>query len=137
MKNFISFLLGVLFASGLVFSGMVNPSKVIGFLDIFGNWDYSLVLVMGGAVGTNLLLFPFILKRKPKMETNFHLPTSKDIDLKLVLGATLFGVGWGIAGICPGPGLVNLSRLDRQSVIFVIAMTTGTFLYRFMIKKRL
>ncbi len=129
MSNLISLLFGVLFAVGLSISGMVNPDKVIGFLDIFGNWDYSLAFVMGGAVGVNLVLFPLILKKKPILSELFHLPTKSDLESNLIVGSAIFGVGWGVAGVCPGPGIVNLGRFDYESIAFVASMLGGMFIY--------
>jgi len=135
MSNFISLILGVLFSVGLSVSGMINPAKVIGFLDIFRDWDYRLILVMAAAVGVNLLLFPLILKGRPKLVKNFNLSLKKNIDSHLILGAILFGVGWGIAGICPGPGIVNLSRFEGQSITFILSMSVGMYLCSFVKSK--
>ncbi len=129
MKNLVSLTMGVLFSIGLSVSGMINPEKVIGFLDLFGIWDYSLAFVMGGAVGVNLVIFPVILKKRPVFSKVFHLPTKEKLDLNLVLGSILFGIGWGLGGVCPGPGIVNLARLDIQSVVFVLSMLIGMFLF--------
>lgn len=125
-----SFLAGIIFAIGLVVSGMTNPQKVIGFLDIFGSWDYSLAFVMGGAVGVNLISFSFLKKKSPVFSPKFYLPSKKDIDGKLIGGAILFGAGWGIAGICPGPGIVNLAMTNMTSVIFIGSMILGMVIYK-------
>lgn len=132
MKGLIGFVSGLIFAIGLVVSGMTNPDKVIGFLDIFRNWDPALVFVMGGAVAFNLVTFNLVKKKKskPVFHTTFDLPTKKDIDKKLVIGSTLFGIGWGIAGICPGPGIVNLSLLDPKAVVFVVSMLSGMLIFK-------
>jgi len=114
---------GFLFGIGLWVSGMANPKKVLGFLDITGAWDASLMLVMGGAVAVTLVGFRIY-------KTKFELPTSKDIDLPLVAGSALFGVGWGIAGYCPGPALTALSTLSMESIVFVCAMFAGGWLHR-------
>ena len=120
---------GFLFAIGLALSGMTQPSKVIGFLDVTGAWDPSLIFVMGGAVGLNLITFRLILKRpKPLLEERFDLPWRKKIDVPLVLGAALFGAGWGLSGYCPGPALVSLSASLGSSIrplVFVAAMMAG------------
>lgn len=130
MNRAIVLISGILFGVGLVLSGMTQPSKVIGFLDFFGNWDPSLAFVMGGAVLVNLVLFRFIFKRqRPLFAEKFHLPTSKDIDWRLVTGGALFGIGWGIAGFCPGPGITSLVSLQAPAFIFVIAMAAGMFLF--------
>jgi hypothetical protein len=98
---------GSLVAVGLAISGMTKPSKVVGFLDVAGPWDPSLVLVMAAAVAVTFVAYRLILRRaSPIFDMKFHLPTRKDIDRRLVLGAALFGVGWGLGGFCPGPGLV-------------------------------
>ena len=121
---------GVIFSFGLVFSGMTNPGKVIGFLDIFGKWDPSLAFVMGGAVCFNLISFHFIFKmKKPHFEKNFDLPLKKDIDKSLLIGATIFGVGWGLIGVCPGPSVVNLVTLNLNSFLFVVSMIMGMVVY--------
>ncbi len=130
MKNIFILLSGTIFSFGLVISGMTNPDKVIGFLDIFGDWDYSLAFVMGGAVCFNLLSFWPILKEKPLFSEEFHLPLKKAIDKKLVAGSALFGIGWGLVGICPGPAIVNLVMFSGSSVLFVISMLVGMFLFK-------
>ena len=131
MNILLSFLCGLIFALGLTISGMINPAKVIGFLDITGNWDYSLAFVMGGAVILNLITFKLIGKRKaPLFADQFHWPTKKDIDWKLIIGAACFGVGWGMIGICPGPGIVNIVSLTSEVFTFLLAMMAGMFLYK-------
>ena len=114
---------GFLFGIGLWVSGMANPKKVLGFLDVTGDWDASLMLVMGGAVAVTLAGFRFYKAR-------FQLPTRKDIDLPLVAGSALFGIGWGIAGYCPGPAITALSTLSAESMVFVAAMLAGGWLHR-------
>jgi uncharacterized membrane protein YedE/YeeE len=109
---------GLLFGIGLWLSGMANPRKVQDFLDITGNWDPSLLLVMGGAVVVTFLAFPPILKIK-----NLKFP--KEIDWRLVTGAALFGVGWGLGGYCPGPALTALANLSAEAFVFVAAMVAG------------
>ncbi|EPZ50988.1 sulfur transport [Bacteriovorax sp. BAL6_X] len=130
MKKFTSLISGMIFGIGLTISGMVNPKKVIGFLDIFslqGGWDASLAFVMGGAVVIGIFATKYITKREtPIFDVKFHLPTKMKIDKRLVSGAVLFGVGWGIAGICPGPAIVNLINISAPIVIFVIAMFAGS-----------
>jgi uncharacterized membrane protein YedE/YeeE len=122
---------GFVFGIGLWVSGMANPKKVLGFLDITGEWDASLMLVMGGAVAVTLVCFRLVLKRqRPFIEGKFELPTRKDIDLPLVAGAAIFGLGWGTAGYCPGPALTALSTLSAESIIFVAAMLAGGLLQR-------
>ena len=127
--NIVSLFCGVLFAIGLTISGMINPAKVRGFLDIFGNWDISLLFVMGGAVGLNFFTFKWAKNRKPFLAGEHSLPTKTIIDRKLIFGSALFGIGWGLVGICPGPGIVNLVRLDPEIFIFVASMIIGMLLH--------
>ncbi len=132
MKPLVSALgAGILFGIGLWVSGMANPEKVLGFLDIAGQWDASLLFVMGGAVAVTVIAFRFILKKgKPFLEETFKVPEKKDIDFPLVAGAALFGIGWGIAGYCPGPALTALSTLSSESIVFVVAMLAGGLLHK-------
>ena len=116
---------GFLFGIGLWVSGMANPKKVLGFLDVAGDWDASLMLVMAGAVAVTLAGFR-IYKEK------FRLPARKDIDFPLLAGSALFGIGWGIAGYCPGPAITSLSTLSAESIVFVAAMLAGGWLHRAM-----
>jgi len=114
---------GFLFGLGLWVSGMANPKKVLGFLDITGDWDASLMLVMGGAVAVTLIGFKAYKAKIP-------VPTLKDIDFPLIAGSALFGIGWGIAGYCPGPAITALSTLSAESIVFVVAMVIGGLLYK-------
>jgi uncharacterized protein len=117
---------GSLFAIGLTISGMTKPSKVTGFLDVAGRWDPSLVLVMAGAVAVTFIAYRLIRRRtSPIFDVKFHLPTRKDIDRRLVFGAALFGVGWGLGGFCPGPGLVAGAGGVTAAIVFVGGMTIG------------
>ena len=117
---------GLLFGLGLVVSQMVDPAKVIGFLDLFGNWDPSLAFVMGGALGVAALGFRFVLKQPaPLYAERFALPTARDIDLRLLTGAGLFGVGWGMSGLCPGPAVTGLSLGGWVIPAFLVAMVAG------------
>lgn len=128
------FAAGLLFGLGLVISGMVNPRKVIGFLDIAGDWDPSLALVMGGGLLVTVPAFRWVLRMpQPLLEDKFYLPKLSAIDGKLVLGAVLFGVGWGIAGFCPGPALTALASLDFTVVLFVLAMIGGMVLHQVLL----
>lgn len=137
MKNVIGFFGGLIFAVGLVISGMTNPTKVIGFLDIFGSWDYALAFVMGGAVLVNLITFKIILRRKPLYNKSYELPSSNNnVTLSLLFGSVLFGVGWGLVGICPGPSIVNLVTLNPNAYLFVGAMIMGMLIHK-LIKKKL
>ncbi len=127
--NLAAFGAGSLFAVGLAISGMTKPSKVIGFLDFAGAWDASLAFVMVGAIAVHLVAHRLIRRRAaPLFDAGFHLPTRKDIDLRLVLGAALFGVGWGLGGFCPGPGLVAAAGGVASALVFVGGMTAGMLL---------
>ena len=124
--NLAAFGAGSLFAVGLAISGMTRPSKVVGFLDIAGAWDPSLAFVMIGAIAVHFVAHRLIRRRaSPIFDAKFHLPTRKDIDLRLVLGAALFGVGWGLGGFCPGPALVTAAGGAFGALVFVGAMAAG------------
>lgn len=133
MNLFFALLSGLLFGIGLIVSGMANPAKVIGFLDITRQWDPSLAFVMGGAISVGFFAFRIAARRKrPLCGDKMHLPTANHIDKRLVGGALLFGTGWGLAGICPGPGLVLLGAGFMQGVIFVLAMLAGMLLFQWI-----
>lgn len=121
---------GLLFGLGLSLSGMANPDNVLGFLDVLGDWNPALMFVLGGAVITNFLGTRWSLSQKqPLFDSVFHLPSSQQIDFPLVLGAILFGMGWGLTGYCPGASLAALSdHLSLQTMVFVIAMLFGMWL---------
>lgn len=130
------FLAGFLFGLGLVVSGMSNPAKVVGFLDLTGNWDPSLILVMGGGLLVTVPAFHLVLKNpQPLFEEKFFLPTLTAIDPKLIAGAVLFGLGWGIAGFCPGPALAALVSLNPTVLLFVAAMVGGMVLHHLVLEK--
>jgi uncharacterized protein len=137
MIKIIALFAGLLFSLGLIISGMVNPAKVIGFLDLAGLWDPSLALVMAGAIGAATPFFIWAKSRKQTLLTRekMSLPTSKIIDRPLIIGSLLFGMGWGLAGICPGPGLVALAMGEPKAFIFVIAMLCGMFIFNMLAKK--
>lgn len=117
---------GGLFGVGLAISGMTKPSKVVGFLDVSGAWDASLMFVMLGAIAVHFVAHRLITKRRsPLFDTRFHLPTRKDVDIRLVLGAAIFGVGWALAGFCPGPALVTAASGATAALVFVAGMTVG------------
>ena len=127
------FFVGLLFGWGLLISGMTDPSKVIGFLDLAGSWDPSLAMVMGGAIAVGFFAFGTAKKRT----SNFfggalHLPTSSDIDTRLLLGSLLFGAGWGLAGFCPGPGIVSMADGQPKAVVFVAAMIAGMLVFEWI-----
>jgi uncharacterized membrane protein YedE/YeeE len=130
MKLVTHALSGVLFAWGLIISGMTQPSKVIGFLDVLGNWDPSLALVMAGAIFVHFFAYRAIQGRTaPVLAGRFSVPTSRTIDHKLIAGAVLFGVGWGLAGFCPGPALVSLVALKPSTLYFVGSMVFSMWIY--------
>jgi uncharacterized protein len=121
-----SFACGLLFGAGLIISGMTDPLKVIGFLDVFGAWDATLAFVMAGAVAVSSAGFALARRRgRPALAPQNLWPTRKDIDVPLVLGSGLFGFGWGLVGLCPGPALVNLAGLSAPVIVFIIAMGAG------------
>jgi uncharacterized protein len=123
---FSQYLIGVLFGFGLLISGMSNPQKILNFLDITGNWDPSLLFVMGGAVLVGLGGFYVITRRSEAFFGGvFHVPTRRDITKPLVIGSFIFGAGWGIAGFCPGPAIVALGSGHLKALVFVIAMLIG------------
>ncbi len=133
MKNLAVFFVGLIFALGLGISGMTRPEKVIGFLDIFGHWDPSLMFVMGSSIFIHSISYRLILKRKsPMLSSNWDLPQNKDITLSLVLGSVLFGAGWGMAGYCPGPAITSLATLQFQPLVFVLSMITGMFILKWV-----
>ncbi|MEO7403690.1 MAG: YeeE/YedE family protein [Burkholderiales bacterium] len=126
MYVFTSLLAGLVFGIGLIVSGMADPAKVIGFLDLAGSWDPSLALVMAGAIAVGVIAFALARRRtRSILNTAMALPTNSALDRRLVLGSIVFGVGWGIAGFCPGPGLVALGMGESKALIFVIAMVAG------------
>ena len=132
MKNLVSVIAGILFGFGLALAQMTDPAKVIGFLDVTGNWDPTLALVLGGAVLVTLVSFRFILRRaRPVFDVKFNLPTRRDIDSRLILGAALFGVGWGLAGLCPGPGVAAIAQGAWQPLVFVVGLAAGMLAFRY------
>ncbi|MCP4501792.1 MAG: YeeE/YedE family protein [Deltaproteobacteria bacterium] len=131
----IVFFAGVLFAVGLGLSGMTNPDIVQGFFDFFGEWNPQLGLVMAGAVAVTGVAFPFILKRRYSLQSEpFHVPARRKVDLKLVIGSALFGLGWGAIGICPGPAVVSL--VTGSTLLFVVAMFMGIWLHARFVEQK-
>lgn len=131
MRVLTALLIGLLFGAGIAVSGMANPAKVLNFFDIAGNWDPSLAFVMGGALAVTFLGYRVVLKRPgPFMGGSFQLPTRRDIDAPLVLGSAVFGVGWGIAGFCPGGSIPALGLMRPEPVVFVAAMIAGILIAR-------
>ena len=120
---------GLTFGVGLVVSGMTNPAKVLGFLDVFGAWDPSLMFVMVGAIGVHALLYRPIMRRKaPFAAEAFAVPAARRVDARLVAGSAVFGVGWGLSGYCPGPSVVALASGSASVLVFVAALLIGTVL---------
>ncbi len=128
---------GLLFALGLGLSGMTNPAKVLNFLDVFGAWDPSLAFVMAGAIAVYLPVYRLLKGRsRPLLADRFHWPTKSDIDRDLVVGSILFGIGWGIAGLCPGPAVVSLATGEGPILAFGVAMLLGMLAQRQLMRRR-
>jgi len=129
MMKLSALICGLLFGAGLAASGMTDTAKVIGFLDVFGSWVPDLIFVMGSAVITTIITFFLVLKRKaPLFADVFSLPTQTVLDKKLIGGSTLFGLGWGLYGYCPGPAIAALVYLQPATILFVFAMLAGLFI---------
>lgn len=137
MLIFTSLLAGLVFGLGLIVSGMANPAKVLDFLDLAGAWDPSLMLVMAGAIAVGFFSF-LIAKRRTVsfIGAEMKLPTAHKVDPRLAVGGALFGIGWGIAGFCPGPGLVGLGMGQPKALVFVVAMLVGMVLFEVIEKRR-
>ena len=134
---FTSLLAGLLFGLGLIVSGMANPAKVLGFLDLAGAWDPSLGFVMAGAIAVAAIAFAGAKKRTMSfLGSTMKLPDSRDIDRRLVIGSVLFGIGWGVAGFCPGPGLVALGMGEIKALVFVGAMLAGIGIFELIERRR-
>ena len=131
MKNILAFIFGGIFSVGLLVSGMANPQKVLGFLDIFGDWDPSLAFVMAGAIMVAFIPFQ-LAQRKPVTLFNeaIELPQNNQLDKKLIAGALIFGMGWGIAGICPAPSLTLIGLGYYNALYFIVAMLVGMLIHR-------
>ena len=133
MKNILALISGSIFGLGLTISSMTNPDKVLGFLDLFNNWDPSLAFVMGGAIiVTAPMLFILSNNKNFIFSKEIHLPTNNDIDKKLVIGSLIFGAGWGLVGLCPGPAISSLALIEVPSIIFVIFMFIGFYCSKFI-----
>lgn len=130
MKTSIAALIcGIVFGLGLAISEMINPARVTGFLDVTGQWDLTLALVMGSALAFTVIGFPLITRKAhPILAEKFTLPTKKTLDTPLISGAVLFGIGWGLAGLCPGPAIAGLASLNPDIFLFVAAMIAGQFI---------
>lgn len=132
-----SFLAGLVFGLGLILSGMADPAKVLGFLDLAGAWDPSLAFVMGGAIGVGMVAFFVARKRTVSfLGAEMKMPTARHIDRRLVLGGLTFGVGWGVAGFCPGPGLVAFGMGEVKAAVFVAAMLAGMGIFELIERRR-
>lgn len=130
---FFALVSGMLFGLGLIFSGMANPAKVLGFLDLAGAWDPSLALVMGGAIAIGSIAFAIAKKRHLSyLGLSMQIPTNRAIDKRLALGSVVFGIGWGLAGICPGPAIVLLGAGSIKGAIFVSSMLMGMGIYQLL-----
>jgi uncharacterized protein len=128
---------GAMFGSGLAIARMTDPTVVLGFLDLFGRFDPTLAFVMGGAVATTALAFHFVLRRnQPLFAADFQLPASKVVDQPLLLGAAIFGFGWGLAGYCPGPVLIAAASGVGSALVFVPCMIVGSLIHRVIAKGR-
>ncbi|MBV1840968.1 MULTISPECIES: YeeE/YedE family protein [Photobacterium] len=138
VSSLIALFSGVLFGMGMMVSGMVDPVNVLGFLDLAGEWDPSLAFVMGGALLVFAPAYLLIIRKRPQpvCEQTFHLSKKKDIDSRLIAGSVLFGLGWGIAGICPGPALTSLSGGSFEMLVFVVSMILGIVLSTIWASKR-
>ncbi len=133
MKNSIALITGLIFGFGLALSHMIDPHKILNFLDVAGTWDPSLALVLGGALAITLPAFQFILRNpKPLLHAQFHLPVQTKLDRRLIGGAAIFGVGWGLAGYCPGPGIAALVLGIWHPVIFILALIAGSLVYKWL-----
>ncbi|MBN8874596.1 MAG: YeeE/YedE family protein [Rhodospirillales bacterium] len=131
MKAAAALLAGLVFGVGLALSGMLNPARVLGFLDLAGAWDPRLAFVLAGAVAVSAVSYALARHRpRPLLASRFDIPTSRRIDARLLLGAALFGIGWGMAGFCPGPAFASLAFGIGKSVLFVVAMLAGMALFR-------
>jgi uncharacterized protein len=137
MKNALAALVvGFLFAVGLGISGMTQPQKVIGFLDLFGQWDPSLIFVMVGGITVHFLTYKLIRNRpSPLFSKQWLVPTKNEITPALIVGSLIFGIGWGLGGFCPGPAVTSLASFQLKPFVFVISMLAGMFLFRLVDKK--
>jgi uncharacterized membrane protein YedE/YeeE len=133
MQKLTAFIVGLLFGLGLILSGMTDPGKVQGFLDLFGNWDPSLAFVMGGAIAVGFFAYALAKQRtRTFLGGALHLPKATQIDKRLVIGSLTFGVGWGLAGFCPGPGLVSMASGEVKGLVFVAAMVAGMAVFEWL-----
>jgi uncharacterized membrane protein YedE/YeeE len=135
MNRISEFMVGLLFGLGLILSGMTDPGKVLGFLDLAGAWDPSLALVMGGAIAVGVFAFAVAKTRTTALLGGaLHLPTSSQIDRKLIVGSLMFGAGWGLAGFCPGPAMVSFASGQTKAAVFVLAMLFGMVVFELLMR---
>jgi uncharacterized protein len=133
MRPVVTLLAGTVFGAGLTLGGMTDPARVRGFLDLFGDWDPTLAFVMGGALVVMAIAWRIVPgMARPLFDDGFHVPKNTDLDPKLLGGAALFGIGWGVAGLCPGPGFAALAIEPLSAAIFVVALLAGMALHRLM-----
>lgn len=138
MRLLVQVIAGLMFGFGLALADMTSPQRVLGFLDVAGAWDPALMFVLGGAVCTTVVSFHFILRRsRPVLDTTFHLSTLKAIDLRLVLGALIFGIGWGLGGYCPGPGVALLAVPGNpETFVFLGGLAAGVLAAHLLLRRR-
>lgn len=137
LKRISEFGIGLVFGLGLIISGMTDPGKVLGFLDLAGPWDPSLALVMGGAIVVGVFGFTLAGRRRTSvLGEPMQMPTARQIDRRLVLGSLAFGIGWGIAGFCPGPAIVSLGTGEPKAVVFVLAMLAGMGIFEWLERRK-
>ncbi|WP_159917723.1 DUF6691 family protein [Pantoea sp. 18069] len=137
MLAFAALLAGLVFGLGLIVSGMANPAKVLGFLDVTGDWDPSLAFVMGGAIAIGMVAFALAGRRSSSLlGAEMRLPSKRSIDRRVLAGSALFGIGWGIAGFCPGPALVSLGMGEVKGLVFVAAMLVGMGIFEFFERRK-
>ncbi|MCE9665888.1 YeeE/YedE family protein [Halomonas sp. M5N1S17] len=131
MKTLMGYIAGLLFGLGLALAGMTDPARVLGFLDLFGAWDPTLMFVLGGAVVTTFIGYRIVFRQEtPLIGETFQLPTRQDLDARLIGGAALFGIGWGLSGYCPGPAIASIAGLTAPLFAMLVAMVAGWFLAR-------
>ncbi len=136
-NNLVALLAGIIFGLGLALSQMIDPNKVLNFLDVTGNWDPSLAFVMMGALAVSMVSFRFILQRPtPIFETSFHVSKQTIINKPLILGAAIFGVGWGMSGYCPGPAVASLGLFSVEGAVMVVAIYAGFFSQRWLAQRK-
>lgn len=137
MRSLIGLVAGLLFGTGLAVSGMLNPMRILSFLDLAGHWDPSLAFVLGGAVAVSAVGWRLSRRRaRPALAKRFDTPFATRIDARLLVGSTLFGIGWGLVGLCPGPGIAGLTLGHPKNLLFAFAMLAGMALYRFVTAER-